>query len=102
MINDNFEDELSGILFSILYLVRDTKNHGLKETSSCLTNALQSLLNDCSRRGQSIAEFECIISLCLSSMNLYESEIKTLTQALEKMSDMKTGSEKGDSCSEQL
>lgn len=95
MINDNYEDELSGILFSILYLIRDTKNHGLKETSASLADTLQSFLNDCSRQGQSITEYEHIISLCLSSMNLYKGELKSLIQALEEMSDPKTGSGRG-------
>lgn len=89
MMNDNHEDELTGFLFSTLYLIRDAENNGFLQTSLDLVKSLQSFLDDCAKVGKCTKEFEQIITLCIASMNLYENELSFLIEEIEKKGDLK-------------
>lgn len=87
--NDNFEDDLTGFLFSMLYLIRDAEENGLHNTSKSLVLTLDAFLSDCAKDADRAEEFKKIISVCMASMNLYENELDQLITEIQKVSGLK-------------
>lgn len=87
MINDNYENELSGFLFSLLYLTRDADREGLHHTKQALLKTLDSFLEDCSSDPKILKDCRAVIDLCLASMNLYPEELKFIINEIQKISN---------------
>ena len=84
MINDNFEDEITGFMFSVLYLLKDAEKNNLTHTRFSLLRTLDAFLCDCSSLSESPDEYKKMVDLCLASMNLYPDEREKLLDKLEK------------------
>lgn len=85
--NDNHNNELTGFLFSLLYLLKDAEKGGFNKTSHALLRTLNTFVQEgCEQLEDknAIAEFMKIINLCMESLNLEPKELETLANQLQR------------------
>ena len=86
MVSNNCENELSGFLFSILYLLKDAEKGGLPHTKKAFYKTLDAFLQDCTDKNIDTKEFKIVIDLCLASVKLTPRECELFLEEIQKTS----------------
>ena len=79
--NDNYDDPQTGILYAILYLIKDAQINNMPNTMVSLLSALEAFIKDSDNKEKENAS--TIINLALAAIDMSPMEAKEFIEEIE-------------------